>query len=254
MKQFGTFQEKGGSNYLELVCRQGERGVEYLEKFDDVIYGRPLWDSYQSYISWIMLESWFQVAGNFHIAPGKSFQQSNVHVHDVQSIAGLKVGNPNFLSFIPSFFFLFQLFLSCLFLLYSNICSMSPVFIFVPYSNTTYRILRWFCIQIFCFIFAKYFFFQLTSYFCIPIFLYAYYPSPSFSPCAESIVLLQYFNSLHVSYSNILVPSTISCSAFQLASCFVLKLPLYSVLHLHCYVYLLPSCFLYYILFHPIVR
>ena len=34
--------EKTGSNSLEMVCRQGERGVDYLEKFDDVIYGRPL--------------------------------------------------------------------------------------------------------------------------------------------------------------------------------------------------------------------
>ena len=56
MKHFGTFQEKRGgqtiwrwyadrgrgvSNYLEMVCRQGERGDEYLEKFGDVIYGRP---------------------------------------------------------------------------------------------------------------------------------------------------------------------------------------------------------------------
>lgn len=26
-----------------------------------------------------------KVAGNFHIAPGKSFQQHNVHIHDLQS-------------------------------------------------------------------------------------------------------------------------------------------------------------------------
>ena len=56
MKHFGTFQEKRGSNYLEMVCRQGERGVklsghgmptegegvDYFGKTDDVIYGRPL--------------------------------------------------------------------------------------------------------------------------------------------------------------------------------------------------------------------
>ncbi|XP_064652383.1 endoplasmic reticulum-Golgi intermediate compartment protein 3-like [Lineus longissimus] len=31
-----------------------------------------------------------KVAGNFHFAPGKSFQQSHVHVHDVQAFAGMK--------------------------------------------------------------------------------------------------------------------------------------------------------------------
>ncbi|KAI8776977.1 endoplasmic reticulum-Golgi intermediate compartment protein 3 [Biomphalaria glabrata] len=31
-----------------------------------------------------------KVAGNFHIAPGKSFQQKHVHVHDMQSFAGQK--------------------------------------------------------------------------------------------------------------------------------------------------------------------
>ncbi|XP_074656982.1 endoplasmic reticulum-Golgi intermediate compartment protein 3-like [Tubulanus polymorphus] len=31
-----------------------------------------------------------KVAGNFHFAPGKSFQQSHVHVHDLQSLAGVK--------------------------------------------------------------------------------------------------------------------------------------------------------------------
>ncbi|XP_059158258.1 endoplasmic reticulum-Golgi intermediate compartment protein 3-like [Physella acuta] len=31
-----------------------------------------------------------KVAGNFHIAPGKSFQQKHVHVHDMQSLSGAK--------------------------------------------------------------------------------------------------------------------------------------------------------------------
>ncbi|XP_030829570.1 endoplasmic reticulum-Golgi intermediate compartment protein 3 [Strongylocentrotus purpuratus] len=31
-----------------------------------------------------------KVAGNFHFAPGKSFQQHHVHVHDLQAIAGAK--------------------------------------------------------------------------------------------------------------------------------------------------------------------
>ncbi|KAH9496622.1 Endoplasmic reticulum-Golgi intermediate compartment protein 3 [Bulinus truncatus] len=31
-----------------------------------------------------------KVAGNFHIAPGKSFQQKHVHVHDMQAFAGQK--------------------------------------------------------------------------------------------------------------------------------------------------------------------
>uniref|UniRef100_A0A0L8HT03 Endoplasmic reticulum-Golgi intermediate compartment protein 3 n=3 Tax=Octopus bimaculoides TaxID=37653 RepID=A0A0L8HT03_OCTBM len=32
----------------------------------------------------------FQVAGNFHFAPGKSFNQHHVHVHDLQSLGGQK--------------------------------------------------------------------------------------------------------------------------------------------------------------------
>ncbi|KAK3747231.1 hypothetical protein RRG08_005867 [Elysia crispata] len=31
-----------------------------------------------------------KVAGNFHIAPGKSFQQRHVHVHDMQAFSGMK--------------------------------------------------------------------------------------------------------------------------------------------------------------------
>ncbi|XP_012945396.1 endoplasmic reticulum-Golgi intermediate compartment protein 3 [Aplysia californica] len=31
-----------------------------------------------------------KVAGNFHLAPGKSFQQKHVHVHDLQSLGGQK--------------------------------------------------------------------------------------------------------------------------------------------------------------------
>ncbi|GFO19068.1 endoplasmic reticulum-Golgi intermediate compartment protein 3 [Plakobranchus ocellatus] len=31
-----------------------------------------------------------KVAGNFHIAPGKSFQQKHVHVHDMQAFSGVK--------------------------------------------------------------------------------------------------------------------------------------------------------------------
>lgn len=34
-----------------------------------------------------------KVAGNFHFAPGKSFQQHNVHVHDLQPFAGKKAFN-----------------------------------------------------------------------------------------------------------------------------------------------------------------
>ena len=34
-------RERWGSNYLEMIGRQGERGVKYLENFDDFIYGQP---------------------------------------------------------------------------------------------------------------------------------------------------------------------------------------------------------------------
>ena len=37
-----------------------------------------------------------QVAGNFHFAPGKSFQQHHVHVHDLQPFSGDKVSIFNF--------------------------------------------------------------------------------------------------------------------------------------------------------------
>lgn len=32
-----------------------------------------------------------QVAGNFHFAPGRSFQQGNMHVHDMAPFAGQKL-------------------------------------------------------------------------------------------------------------------------------------------------------------------
>ncbi|XP_025092311.1 endoplasmic reticulum-Golgi intermediate compartment protein 3-like isoform X3 [Pomacea canaliculata] len=38
-----------------------------------------------------------KVAGNFHFAPGKSFQQHHVHVHDLQAFGGQKVSQQYFL-------------------------------------------------------------------------------------------------------------------------------------------------------------
>ncbi|WAR17777.1 ERGI3-like protein, partial [Mya arenaria] len=43
-----------------------------------------------------------KVGGNFHMAPGKSFQQSHVHVHDLQALGGEKTMFQYFIKVVPT--------------------------------------------------------------------------------------------------------------------------------------------------------